>query len=350
MKILYAGTITPNDSTLYRMWALERLGHTPIPFNAVEYLHRSALVQKIAFRVSAGPQVDRMNRDLLRLAEREGVTAVWADKLLGMQPRTLDRLREMGVVTVSYMIDNPFGPRRDPGWRLYMQCLRLYDLHVTQRDVSVSEYRARGARDVLKIQTAFEPTIHYPPPPGWSDAQRDRGVSFVGTPYDRRAEFLARLWKDAAFPVVVSGNAMWKAALGLEAYTAIYREGELYRDQYREALWRSRINLSFLTHSNQDEFVHKSFEIAGCGGFLLAERSAGHLERFIEDEEAVFFSDYEECVAKIRLYLPDERARERIARAGHERAIRSGYDNDHQVERIVRRIQQIAASARPLRP
>ncbi len=98
---------------------------------------------------------------------------------------------------------------------------------------------------------------------------------------------------------------------------ATYREGELYREQYREAIWRSRINLSFLTHSNQDEFVHKSFEIAGCGGFLLAERSAGHLQRFREDEEAVFFSTFDELAAKIRRYLPDEAARQRIAAAGN---------------------------------
>ncbi len=59
---------------------------------------------------------------------------------------------------------------------------------------------------------------------------------------------------------------------------------------YREGIWRSKINLSFLTHSNHDEFAHKSFEIAACGGFLLAERSEGHVARFEEDEEAVFFT------------------------------------------------------------
>lgn len=344
MKILYAGNITPNDSTLYRMWALRRLGHTPIPFNAVDYLPKSELARKIAFRLSAGPQVEQMNRDLLRLAEREAVEAVWADKLLGMQPRTLKRLHAMGIVTVSYMIDNAFGPRRDPGWRLYRKCLRLYDLHVTQREVSLQEYRVRGARDVMKIQTAYEPTIHFPPPPGWSDKDRDRGVSFVGTPYDDRAQFLTRLWKAAGFPMTVSGGLVWKAALGAEATQALYRgHGELFRDDYREAIWRSRINLSFLTHSNQDEFVHKSFEIAACRGFLLAERSAGHAARFAEDEEAVFFSSFGECVDKIQRYLPDEHARERIAAAGYERAKRSGYDNDHQVKLIVDRIIQLLA-------
>lgn len=345
MKILYAGTLTPNDSTLYRMWALERLGHTPVPLNAFDYLPRTALAQKVLFRLAAGPQVERLNRDILRLAESEQVDAVWADKLLGMQPETLDQLRRRGVVSVSYMIDNAFGPRRDPGWRLYMKCLRHYDLHVTQRQVSLEEYKARGVRNVMKVQTAYEPTIHFPPPAGWSDRDRDRGVSFIGTPYDDRATFLARLWRDAGLPVVVSGHAMWNRALLPDVAQAIYREGELYREHYREAIWRSRINLSFLTHSNQDEFVHKSFEIAACRGFLLAERSTGHSERFIEDEEAVFFSDYEECVAKIRRYLDDEPARDRIAAAGCERARRSGYDNDHQVARIVDRLETISAAS-----
>src|SRR6185312_8429316 len=113
------------------------------------------------------------------------------------------------------------------------------------------------------------------------------------------------------------------------------------RQQYREAIWRSKINLSFITHSNLDEFVHKSFEIAGCGGFLLAERSEGHLQRFREDEEAVFFSGFEELAEKIRRYLPDEEARRRIATAGQVRALRDGYHNDCQVGLILDRAQTI---------
>ena len=244
--------------------------------------------------------MNRLNRDLLQLAEREKPDLVWADKLLGMQPKTLDRLRAMGIATVSYMIDNAFGPRKDPGWRLYMKDIPHYDLHVVQRDVNFAHYMERGARDVIKIQTAYEPTMHFPPPEGWSDADRDREVSFIGTPYDDRAQSWSgcRNWGSA---VAISGNRKsWERALGAENFSRLYREGELYLQHYREAIWRSKINLSFLTWSNQDEFVHKSFEIAGCGGFLLAERSEGHMQRFREDEEAVFFSDRDELAAKIR--------------------------------------------------
>ena len=135
-----------------------------------------------------------------------------------------------------------------------------------------------------------------------------------------------------------------------DAFKATFREGELYADDYRNAIWRSRINLSFLTHSNQDEFVHKSFEIAGCAGFLLAERSEGHLQRFKEDEEAVFFSTFDELAEKVRRYLPDEAARTRIAKAGNLRAARDGYYNDRQVQLILERAQQIANKAANRKP
>ena len=335
MKILYVGQLSPNDSAQYRAWALERLGHTVVGINCLEYAPKSALMRKVVNRAQVGPWVARLNRDVLAAAEQERPDVFWADKLLGLWPETLDRLRRMKVNTVSYMIDNAFGPRRDPGWRLYMKDIPHFDLHVVQRDKNIADYEERGARDVIKIQTAYEPTIHFPAEGEWSDTDRDRGVSFIGTSYDDRPEFLTRLWRERGFPVVISGDRMWKERLDAEAAKALYTGTELYGKDYREAIWRSKINLSFITHSNQDEFVHKSFEIAACGGFLLTERSAGHEARFVEGEEVVFFTGFEECAAKIRQYLPDEAARERVARAGRERAVRDGYGNDAQMAKIV---------------
>ena len=347
MNILYVFDHTPNGSSLYRLWALERLGHRIIALNSGDYQSRNSMVRKLVHRIVAGPAVNRLNRDILKLAEREKPDILWADKVLWMQRMTLERLRAMGIVTLSYMMDNPFGTRQDPGWRLYVKNIEHYDLNVVPREKSVADYIAKGSKNVIKIQFAYEPTIHYPPSAGWSDKDRDRAVSFIGTPYDHRAEFLTRLWKEFGFPVSVSGGLVWKSALGCEASAAIYRgNGELYGDEYREGIWKSRINLSFITHSNQDEFAHKSFEIAGAGGFLLAERSAGHLQYFKEGEEAVFFSTIEECAEQIRRYLPDEDARKRIAAAGYERAVRGGYHNDRQMGLVVERVQAILENRR----
>lgn len=342
MKILYVAPLSPNDSAEYRLRALRRIGSDVITLNSYDYGTKQPLLRKIEFRACTGPEVARFNRDVLRMADEYKPDILWADKQLWLRPSTLEKLRKRGILTASYMIDNFFGPRRDPGWRLYAKDIPHYDLHITQRDTNVRDYLAAGAQHALKIQTAYEPTVHFPPPEGWSDKDRDREVSFVGTPYDQRAEFLTRLNMQDGVPLTVNGGLVWKKALGPAATEAIYRgNGELFQADYREAIWRSKINLSFLTHANQDEFVHKSFEITACGGFLLAERSPGHLARFIEDEEAVFFSTYEECLEKIRRYLPDEEARTRIARAGLKRAQTSGYDNDTQVKKVLDTLQAI---------
>src|ERR1700733_5133226 len=107
MKILYAAGMSPEESSLYRLWALERLGHQVIPFNTFDYLPKNPLIGKLTHRLSAGPSVNRLNRDLLRIAEAEKPELFWADKLLAMRSRNLDHLRAMNIATVSYMIDNP---------------------------------------------------------------------------------------------------------------------------------------------------------------------------------------------------------------------------------------------------
>src|SRR5206468_2344610 len=101
--------------------ALERLGHTLIPLNAFAFEARHPVLRKALYRAQVGPGVARLNRTVLAMAEHERPDVFWADKLLSLRPATLQRLRDMGTLCVSYMIDNAFGPRKDPGWRLYMQ-------------------------------------------------------------------------------------------------------------------------------------------------------------------------------------------------------------------------------------
>jgi hypothetical protein len=341
MKILYISQLEQGCTARARMLALQRMGHEIVPLDTNSYATKNRVLGKLAFLLAAGPDVRRLNRDILRLAAQHRPDLLWADKVPQLQPATVLRCRALGIQTVCYMIDNAFGPRRDSGLRLYKKSIPCFDLHCTQRDVSVTDLKRHGARDVIKVQTAYDRVAHFPPPQGWSDADRDREVSFIGSPYDDRAEFLSRL-SEAGFPVVISGaERAWKKALAPANFAKLFREGELMEDAYRTGIWRSKINLSFLTKSNQDEVAHKSFEIAGCCGFLMVERCEGHLSRFVEDKEAVFFSTVEECIRKIALYLPDEAARERIARAGRQRAERSGYHNDHQLRLILDRLQSL---------
>lgn len=329
LRVLYVSSLTPGYYGEYRLRALHRLPLEHVAaLDWIECAGFEGLLGKLEFRLQAGPGIERLNRMLLQAAAREQANVLLADKVLGMQPKTLHKLRESGVLTVDYINDNPFGPRHDPGWRLFRKTIPEYDLHAVPRSSSVEDFRQHRAREVMQVLFSYEPSVHFAPPTIWTDGQRDRNVSFIGTPYDQRGEFLTRLWR-AGTPVDISGSRPhWQAALPTDAFAATFRHGELKGEAYREAIWRSRINLAFVTHSNRDQVAHKSFEITACGGFLLAERTPEHQACFCEDEEAVFFSDFEECRVKIDRYLNDEPARARIAAAGQRRAWTSGYDND----------------------
>ncbi|HEX4581610.1 MAG TPA: glycosyltransferase [Acidobacteriaceae bacterium] len=362
LRALYVSGLAPDYYGEYRLRALKRLTLEHVAaVDTGAFTGLSGIAGKLQIRLQAGPDVTHLNHAILRSAKRERANILLCDKVLSLQPATLRKLRQSGVVTVDYVIDNPFGPRRDPGWRLYRRTIPLFDLIGVQRDVSIADYRRKGAREVVRIRTSYEPTVHFPPPvapaavyqtgapaavfhSGWSDSDRDRNVSFIGTPYDNRGDFLTRLWRAGA-PVDVSGSRPhWQAAFPPDAFAAIFRHGELKGAAYREAIWRSRINLAFITHSNRDQVAHKSFEIAACGGFLLAERTPEHLACFREDEEAVFFSDFEECRAKIDRYLNNEPARARIAAAGQRRAQGSGYDNDSVLKGLLVRAAELLAT------
>ena len=347
LRVLYVSSLTPNYYGVYRLRALQRLSLNHVAALDTDLFPGPAgIVGKLQFRLQVGKWVERLNHAVFQAAEREGVTVLLCDKVLSLWPDTLRHLRQSGVITVDYVNDNPFGPRRDPGWRLFRKAIPEFDLHAVPRISSVIDFRNHGAREVTEIRFTYEPSIHFPPEQApaaekWSDSCRDRKVSFIGTPYDNRGDFLTKLWRDDV-PVDVSGSRPhWEAALPADAFAAIFRSGALYGDAYREAIWRSRINLAFVTHSNRDQVAHKSFEITACGGFLLAERTPQHLACFREDEEAVFFSDFEECRAKIERYLNDEPARAAIAAAGQRRAWTSGYDNDSMLRRLLSRAAEL---------
>jgi hypothetical protein len=344
LRVLYISGLTPDCYGEYRLRTLRRL---PLDHIAAldwgDFMPLAGVSGKLQYRLQTGPGVRRLNRAVLETVQHHRVNVLLCDKVLSLRPATLRKLRQSGVITVDYVNDNPFGPRRDPGWRLFRKTIPEYALHAVPRSSSVADFREQGAREVMEIRFTYEPTVDYAPLPGWNDSQRDRNVSFIGTPYDTRGDFLTRLWR-AGVPVDISGSRPhWRAALPADAFAAIFRVGELKGDAYREAIWRSRINLAFVTHSNRDEVAHKSFEIAACGGFLLAERTPEHQACFREDEEAVFFANLDECRAKIDRYLNDESARAAIAAAGQRRAQSSGYDNDSMLRRLLGRAAELLA-------
>jgi len=330
------------------METLRRLGQEVIPFDPSSHLPRSRVRAAGVTLLPIRPFVHRINHELLRAAQCKP-DVVWFEKPIYFTPHTILQIRQTGAQTVCYNPDNPFGPRNDGCWYQFKKVFRLFDLHCVPRSADAIRYREWGL-NCIKVLFSFEPTVHFPPPAAWSDSRRTRDVSYIGSPYEQRAQFLQQLAKDYQIPVTVSGAIRaWKKAASQAFFVRNFSDGELMGDRYREGIWQSRINLSFVTELNEDDIAHKAVEIAACQAFLLAIRTEGHQAIFEEDKEAVFFSSVEECADKCRFYLGRPDLRESIARRGRERAVRSGYDNDTQLRRVLNRLDgQVEERGSPL--
>jgi spore maturation protein CgeB len=326
-KILYGGPIDPGSTARHRMMALERLGYEIVQFNFAEYLRGTGrTLNWLYHRLLTGPAVDRLDRDFQLLAEAARPDIIMVDKPIFLGPGTVGSLSKTIAPIIQYNLDNPFGEMGEPGWRKLIAAIPAYDLHFVPRAINIEDYRRAGAKAVIRVPLAYEPTVHFPPP-DWGEDRRMIDVSFTGSPYDDRAEFLTRLLTEHGIAVDIRGDR-WLKVLKPEIGAQLYKGPSLLDDAYRQRFWDSKICLSFITHANNDQVAHKSFEIAAGGGFLLAEATEEHRAMFEDGKEAVFFTDLADCARLIREYLPQPELRRQIAEAGRRRALVADYSND----------------------
>ena len=343
-KILYVAPLAAGNTSLYRLEAFRRLGQEMIPFPLDPFEPRSRYVNALRHRLPVGPLIAPVNAALQRAVREHRPEVVWFDKPVLFHRETVELVKQLGATTVCYNQDNPFGPRNDGCWLQFLRVFRLFDLHCLFRSVDVKRYADWGL-PAIRIALSYDPLQHFPPPPGWGDADRDRELAYTGSPLEHRPEFLRSLGETYGLPVSVAGPR-WARAWPEEVQKKYLFGGMMKDSAYREAMWRSKINMAFVTRMNEEDVAHKSFEITACAQFLLAERSEGHQEAFEEDREAVFYSSAEECAEKARWYLDHPAERERIAAAGRLRAERSGYSNDAQLARVLARLDEMAGGSR----
>lgn len=336
-RICYIGS-TPLESTAeYRIRALKRLGQEVAVLDLSPFTQSNRWIERLRYRYPVGPLVSAINQAALEIVRRIEAELVILDKPIHFTPQTIRSMQAMGAKVVIFMQDNPFGPRNDGCWHQFNRIYRMANLYCTHREADTQRCEQWMLPNV-PLMFSYEPSVHFAPEAEWSDAQRSREISYIGHPHEDRPSFLLELGEQYGLPICISGNG-WSKLLSPAQEKQFFRGGYLLGSSYREAIWQSKVNLSFVTEKNEDDIAHKAIEVAACGGFLLALRTAGHQARFTEDKEAIFFSDIKECSEKAAYYLAHPEEREAIARAGHRRALLSDYSNDAQMKKLLRYFQ-----------
>lgn len=343
MKILLLGQLHTRylSNTYLRMLAMKDLGHEVFPMCNVAYLGWGGRVLGAPFRrLGWGPPVSRLNRDLVELACEVSPDIIWVEKGTWIGRETLAEIKtRCNPLLVHYTPDPAIRFHRD---RHFLRAIPEYDLIVTTKSYEVDEYLELGAQCLISVPPSFDLKVHKPcnaTPAEYSRYRSD--VAFVGSYCDGRETFLDSL---AGTPIDLGiwGNGWKKYCPEASIRGRLRGEGISGRD-YALALACSDIGLGLLSPLVPDRSTTRSVEIPACGTFLLAERTEEHLALFEEGREAEFFDSEEELLDKVEFFLSHPAERERIARAGYDRCIRSGYSNRDQVRSILRDAEAMAA-------
>jgi len=117
----------------------------------------------------------------------------------------------------------------------------------------------------------------------------------------------------------------------------------VYGKKYEETLASSKICLSFLSKMNRDVYTRRCFEIPAMKKLLLCERSEDMQEMFVEDKEAVFFSDKLELLEKVKWLLANPIIIDDIAEAGFQRVYDNKDDIDSRAHQFLDLIREVVA-------
>jgi hypothetical protein len=306
------------------------LGHEVVPFEQGPLLARATL--RKPNRLFAGSFYDervvaQFNQTIFEALVSAKPDLAWLEWPLLLRRETLARATQAirGCQFVSFQDDNPFGSRsrERERWASFLEAVPEYDLHLVKRASDVRELRRLGAREVRLFMHGFYGPLFRPLPVGEVPVELTQPVSFVGSPLDHRVGLISELLNRHRAPLRVYGNR-WNRTMTYYRHPGCFRP-EVLAEDYVRVICGSRICLGFVSSSNRDEYSMRTFEIPACRALFLAERTSTHQELFEEGKEAEFFDSADECADKIRFYLKDKTAGQRIAEQGYRRCLDSDY-------------------------
>ncbi len=319
---------------MQRLLAFKQLGHEThfIPREGWFRVEKS-LYRRLRHRLGIPCETSNENARMVNVVASFEPDVIWIEKGLTIRPATIRwiKSRRPATLVVSFSADDMMNPRNQSlYWR---QCFCHFDVHVTTKTPNIDEFICLGAQKLVFMAKSYDPATHRPVELSELDMQRyGSDVTFIGSFEQDRFQNMCVLAAHG-IPVRIWGSG-WSAVVSPSSKLRIERK-PLYGDRYAKAINAAKINLCFLRKMNRDRQTARSVEIPACEAFMLGERTEEHQALFQEDIEAAYFGSNEELVVQTRRFLANEEDRVRVARAGRQRCLDSGYSHASRLENVL---------------
>lgn len=327
------------------MLALRALGYAVKDFDVSRFFRSAAPpVKQFGSRFAIGSAVNRLNAELLECVRTLGpsMRVIWVDKGIWVRPQVLREVRSIVRATlVHYTPDAHFG-EGILRHRLFFANIPNYDVMFTTKKFEIAKYKENGGSEIRLVQQSYDDQTLYPRTLDANERSKFQSETCFLGQYERfrasRLERISRTGIDLKLWGPGWKRRLWRHPALRLAFCGV---GAFGRD-YANAILATDIALCFLTKRIPETATTRTFEIPGCGAFMVAERSEEHQNLFEEGKEAEYFSSADEMLDKLQFYLRRPSLRRLIAEAGFQRCIRSGYGNRARMKELMNHVKVIA--------
>ena len=232
---------------------------------------------------------------------------------------------------VSFHVHGPYIPRALP----------LYDHIFTTKSWGIADMQQQlDVKNISFLEHGYDPELDHPLT--LTDGERARfgcDVIFIGTWSSKKEKLLACLKRALPTVKLMIWGSQWEKSSSPELASSIVGK-EVVGESYSKRLVAASICLGILSEvrtgaSSGDLITSRTFNIPGCGAFMLHERNEESVRYFKEDEEAAFFETPDELVDRVKYYLSHPERRAEVAANGRERCVKSGYSTDDRMKHVV---------------
>lgn len=254
-----------------------------------------------------------------------------------VMPETIEGLRGQGYPVYVFHADRPFPS--SPNFRPeYLPAAEACTAYFIWSRALQQRLQNRGV-DTHYLPFGWDPFVF---PNQDSPGEAEHEVVFIGGWDERRERWLTPVAE--SFDLKIWGPDYWGTRTSWGSPLRDCWQGEALRgEQAAEVLAESKIALNVLRHQNLPDGTNmRTFEVPGCGGFLLATRTEGATEIFPEGQAGAYFGTVDEMMEKIRYYLDADEERQSIAKQAHRHV-----SDSHRYRRRAHRILQVHGETVP---
>lgn len=299
-----------------------------------ETLKKFSLIERIFYKLRFPLDISNFNSRILSISNKFKPNLILIIKGNYVFTSTINKLKSnLDAKIVSWSADNMIKKHNTSFY--FDKSISKYDIHFTTKSNVVETLKKIGARKVVFLNKAFSKYDHFPVE---YDINYDFDVLFIGTAARERFITMKYLSENGV-KVNIFGN-YWSNKYQGNKNLKIHRR-PLIGEEYRKAIYSSKITLCFLRKINDDLQTDRSMEIPACKGLMFAERTHEHVNLFREDKEAIFFNSNEELLKKIKFYLANYDLAHNIRNNGYSRCIKSNYDFDNMKNIILEETKKI---------